>query len=87
MSNTTSPEKSTAAPKGKVARDPFTVTLQTEWFQRNRGKAITVRLIDGSRLSEVLEAWDTYTVALGLPGREETILVNKHGIALFRRFE
>ncbi len=37
--------------------------------------------------SGVLEAWDTYTVALGLPGREETILANKHGIALFRRFE
>ncbi len=87
MSNPTSGPK--AAPSGGKgsAREPFSVAVQTEWFKRNRGKVITLRLMDGTRVTGVLEAWDNYTVAIRMAGREESVLVNKHGVALFRRFE
>ncbi len=81
-------ERSSAGgiPKAK-RREGFTVTLQTEWFERNKGESITVRLMDGTWLSGVLEGWDTDTVALRMAGREETVLVCTHGVALFQRVD
>lgn len=85
---TATPTTKDAPGEGKgQGREPFTVAVQTEWFKRNKGKIITLRLMDGSRFVGVLEAWDNYTVAIWMAGREESILVNKHGVALFRRFE
>lgn len=71
-------------PKGK---EEHVGSYQTEWFQRNKGKVITVRLMDGTRLSGALEGWDTYTVAIRVAGREEAVMLNKHGVALFMRRE
>jgi sRNA-binding regulator protein Hfq len=43
--------------------------------------------MDGSELDGVLVAADTYTLALRLPGRAETVLVNKHAVAVLARLE
>ncbi len=34
------------------------VAVQNGWLQRNQGKAITVRLLDGTRLSGLLVDWE-----------------------------
>lgn len=73
--------EATAPPKANPAAS------QAEWLRRNRKKAITVRLLDGTRLSGLLVDWDTYTVTIRVQGREETVLLNKHAIALFMRRE
>lgn len=67
--------EATAPPKANPAAS------QAEWLRRNRKKAITVRLLDGTRLSGLLVDWDTYTVTIRVQGREETVLLNKHAIA------
>jgi len=63
------------------------VGAQTAWFQRNKGLAIAVRLMDGTAVEGVLLAWDTYTIAMQVSGHIEPMLVNKHAIALFWRVE
>ncbi len=63
------------------------VGAQTEWFQRNKGRAIAVRLMDGTAIEGVLLAWDTYTIAMQVLGHVAPMLVNKHAIALFWRVE
>jgi RNA chaperone Hfq len=73
-----------AAPK---AAAPGPASVQNDWLKRNQGKAITVRLLDGLRLSGLLVDWDTYTVTIRVQGREEMVLLNKHSIALFMRRE
>ncbi len=63
------------------------VGAQTEWFQRNKGLAVAVRLMDGTSVEGVLLAWDTYTIAMQVAGHVAPMLVNKHAIALFWRVE
>ncbi len=63
------------------------VGAQTAWFQRNKGLAIAVRLMDGTAVEGVLLAWDTYTIAMQVSGHGASMLVNKHAIALFWRVE
>jgi RNA chaperone Hfq len=48
---------------------------------------ITVRLMDGTRVSGLLEGFDRYTVAVSVAGRAEPVLVNKHAVAVFMRRE
>ena len=54
--------------------------LQNEWLRRLRGKAIAIRLGSSEVISGVLEGDDTYTLALRVPGSQETALVYKHSI-------
>lgn len=63
------------------------VAVQNGWLRRNQGKAITVRLLDGTRLSGLLVDWDMYTLAIRVQGREEMVLLNKHAVAPFMRRE
>jgi len=63
------------------------VGAQTAWFQRNKGLAVAVRLLDGTAVEGVLLAWDTYTIVVQVAGHGEPMLVNKHAIALFWRVE
>ncbi len=72
--------------RNKPANAP-TVGAQTEWFQRNKGLAIAVRLMDGTAVEGILLAWDTYTIVMQVSGHGEPMLVNKHAIALFWRVE
>ena len=63
-----------------VAKPPF-VSVQNGWLKRMRGQGISVRLQSGELITGVLEADDSYTLALRIPGAEETALVYKHSIA------
>ena len=62
-----------------VAKPPF-VSVQNGWLKRMRGQGISIRLRSGEVLSGVLEADDSYTLALRIPGHAETALVYKHSI-------
>ena len=62
------------------APSPPAHRLQNEWLRRLRGKAIAIRLGSGEVISGVLEGDDTYTLALRVPGSQETALVYKHSI-------
>lgn len=73
--------------KKESARTYPNAQTQTEWYKRNRGVVITVRLMEGATLSGVLLDWDTYTIALQRPGYEEPILINKHAICFLSRRE
>ena len=63
-----------------TAPSPPAHRLQNEWLRRRRGKAIAIRLGSGEVISGVLEGDDTYTLALRVPGSQETALVYKHSI-------
>ncbi len=54
--------------------------VQNDWLRRMHGKAIAIRLQSGEVISGVLEADDTYTLALHVPGFAETALIYKHSI-------
>ncbi len=56
--------------------------VQNGWLKRMRGQPITLRLQSGEQLSGVLDADDSYTLALRVPGSAETALVFKHAIAV-----
>ena len=74
--------KAPTAPTAPASPPP---SLQTTWFVRHRGRTIRVRFADGSELTGVLCGWDTYTVAVALPGEDEPVLVQKHAVAWFAR--
>jgi sRNA-binding regulator protein Hfq len=77
-----------AAAAAKAARRPWPdARVQGAWYERNRDRPVRLRLMDGSELDGVLVAADTYTLALRLPGRAETVLVNKHAVAVLARLE
>jgi sRNA-binding regulator protein Hfq len=61
--------------------------VQMDWLTRNAGKPITLRLMDGTRVSGILVGFDMYTTEIRVAGRGETVLINKHAIALFMRRE
>jgi sRNA-binding regulator protein Hfq len=84
MTATTTNGKPDAAPKRSA---PPEHAVQNNWYARNAGKEIRLRLMDGSVLAGVLTAWDTYTLALAVAGREDLLLVMKHGIVLCMRTE
>ena len=84
--NTNPTSKLEAAPKAPTAPTalaPPPPSLQTAWFARHRGRTIRVHFADGSELTGVLRSWDTYTVAVALPGEDEPVLVQKHAVAWF----
>ena len=62
------------------APSPPAHRLQNEWLRRLRGRAIAIRLGSGEVISGVLAGDDTYTLALRVPGSQETALVYKHSI-------
>ena len=62
-----------------VAKPPF-VAVQNGWLKRMRGQGISIRLQSGELITGVLEADDSYTLALRIPGAEEIALVYKHSI-------
>ena len=62
-----------------VAKPPF-VAVQNGWLKRQRGQAVSIRLQSGEVITGVLEGDDSYTLALRIPGAEETALVYKHSI-------
>ncbi len=62
-----------------VAKPPF-VAVQNGWLKRMRGRGIRLQLQSGEVMTGVLEADDSYTLALRIPGAEETALVYKHSI-------
>src|SRR3712207_2708602 len=68
----------TAAPAVSM-KAPFTA-VQNGWLKRLRGQGISIRLRSGEVLSGVLDADDSYTLALRIPGHAETALVYKHSI-------
>lgn len=87
-------EATKAAPKpGAVPKTPTPPTapaasapsLQTLWFARNRGKRVCVHFANGSALTGLLRGWDSYTVAVALPGDDEPVLIQKHAVAWFTR--
>ena len=62
-----------------MAKPPF-VAVQNGWLKRQRGQAVSIRLQSGEVMTGVLEADDSYTLALRIPGAAETALVYKHSI-------
>ena len=64
---------------GAAAKLPF-VAVQNGWLKRQRGQAVSIRLQSGEVITGVLEADDSYTLALRIPGATETALVYKHSI-------
>ena len=62
-----------------VAKPPF-VAVQNGWLKRQQGQAVRIRLQSGEVITGVLEADDSYTLALRIPGAAETALVYKHSI-------
>ena len=62
-----------------VAKPPF-VAVQNGWLKRQQGQAVSIRLQSGEVITGVLEADDSYTLALRIPGDAETALVYKHSI-------
>ena len=62
-----------------VAKPPF-VAVQHGWLKRQRRQAVSIRLQSGEVMTGVLEADDSYTLALRIPGSAETALVYKHSI-------
>ena len=69
---TTSPSSRGSAPPAH--------RLQNEWLRRMQGKAVTIRLRSGEVITGTLTGDDTYTLALTVPGSDETALVYKHSI-------
>ena len=67
-----------AAPAAPAA--PF-VGVQNRWLKEQRGQAVCVQLSGGQTIRGVLEADDSYTLRLRIPGHDATALVYKHGIA------
>ena len=78
-------EPAPKAPTAPTTPAPPPPSLQTTWFARNRGRTVRVRFTDGSELTGALRGWDTYTVAVALPGEDEPVLVQKHAVAWFAR--
>jgi hypothetical protein len=76
--------KPDAAPKRS---GPPEHAVQTTWFARNLGREVRIRLLDGSVIGGELVAVDVYTLSLRVAGREELLLVMKHGTALLMRTE
>ena len=68
------------APPAASVKVPFTA-VQNGWLKRMRGRGIRIQLQSGEVITGVLEADDSYTLALRIPGAEETALVYKHSIA------
>ena len=62
-----------------LPRPPF-VAVQNGWLKRQRGQAVSIRLQSGEVITGVLEADDSYTLALRIPGAAETALIYKHSI-------
>ena len=62
-----------------VAKPPF-VVVQHGWLKRQWGQAVSIRLQSGEVITGVLDADDSYTLALRIPGAAETALVYKHSI-------
>jgi sRNA-binding regulator protein Hfq len=78
----------TPAPGTPAARRPWPdARVQGSWYERNRDHPVRLRLMDGSELTGVLVGADTYTLALRLPDRAESVLINKHAIAVLMRLE
>ena len=67
-----------AAPAAPAA--PF-LTVQNRWLKEQRGQAVCVQLGSGQTIRGVLEADDSYTLRLRIPGHDATALVYKHSIA------
>ncbi len=63
-----------------VAKPPF-VAVQNGWLKRQRGQAVRMRLQRGEVIAGVVEADDSSTLALRVPGHPATALVFKHSIA------
>jgi sRNA-binding regulator protein Hfq len=78
----------TPAPGTPAARRPWPdARVQGSWYERNRDHPVRLRLMDGSELTGVLVGADTYTLALRLPDRAESVLINKHAVAVLVRLE
>ena len=70
----------TAATPATPGAKPAFMGVQHRWLRGMRGKAVSIRLQSGEVITGLLEADDTYTLALRIRGYDETALVYKHSI-------
>ena len=73
-------EVRTASPAARTPEAGPFVGVQNRWLKGMRGKAIHIQLGSGQVIAGILEADDSYTLALRIPGHAETALVYKHSI-------
>lgn len=66
---------------------PTPASPQEAWLCGRRGRAVTVRLVDGKTLTGTLVAWDVYTLHLAATGRGVPTLVYKHAVAYLTAHE
>jgi sRNA-binding regulator protein Hfq len=71
----------------KPAQKLYTTNVQNDWYERNVAHPVSLRLMDGTRLSGLLTGYDAGTIALRVQGYEEPVLISKHAIALSMRCE
>lgn len=76
--HTPAADRTTLSPGRGSAPPPH--RLQNEWLRRMQGKAVAIRLSSGEVITGTLIGDDTYTLALTVPGSDETALVYKHSI-------